>query len=204
MRFMFILSLNIFFNTLHLDQKYFRKKYEYFNKKYNLSYAYLYKSISSNEKFSYGFTYSITSALISFLICFIIQSLLNYFFFNVKRIAEQINGIKNNETNNINNQEEHKNDEDNNISIIIKSFRKSYIIIFSISIFLMFIIFYSLINFNQIYKGGVIDCFSGTFWTFIFLQIFPFIYCLIFAFFKYKGNKSNNKKLYNFGNWVYF
>ena len=204
MRFIFILSLNVFFNSLHLDQKYFRKKYEYFNKKYNLRYAYSYERISSNEKFSYGFTYSLSSALISFLMCFIIQSILNYFFFNVKRIVEQINVIKNNKANNINNKEEHKKDEENNISLIIKSFRKGFIIIFSISIFLMLIIFYSVINFNQIYKGGAIDCFSGAFWTFIFLQIIPFIYSVIFAFCKYKGNKSNNKKLYNFGNWVYF
>ena len=204
MRFIFILSLNVFFNALHLDQEYFRKKYEYFNKKYNLRYAYLNKSISSNEKFSYGFSYSITSALISFVICFIIQSILNYFFFNMKRIVEQIKSINNNRTNNINNKDEHKNDQENNISLIIKSFRKSYIIIFSISIFLMFIIFYSVINFNQIYKGGAVDCFSGAFWTFIFLQIIPFIYCLIFAFCKYKGNKSNNKKMYNFGNYIYF
>ena len=30
-QFIFMLSLNLFFNVLHLEQKYFRKKYEYFN-----------------------------------------------------------------------------------------------------------------------------------------------------------------------------
>ena len=36
MRMIFYLSLYIFFNLFHLEQKYFRKKFEFFNNKYNI------------------------------------------------------------------------------------------------------------------------------------------------------------------------
>ena len=82
MKNIFIISLNIFFNVLHLDQKYFKNKYIYFNNKYNIVHEYLDQNIPLNERLSYGFKNAYISGLISFLICFIIQSIINYFFFN--------------------------------------------------------------------------------------------------------------------------
>ena len=55
MKIMLLLTLNIFFNIFHLDQTYFRKKYEYFNNKYNIRYMFLNKKINLNERLSYGF-----------------------------------------------------------------------------------------------------------------------------------------------------
>ena len=55
----------------------------------------------------------------------------------------------------------------------------------------MILIFYSLITFNEVYRGGIIDLVSGTFWTFIFLQIVPFIYCFIFEIIKFGKIKNN-------------
>ena len=82
MKIIFIISLNIFFNVLHLDQKYFKNKYIYFNNKYNIVHEYLDQNIPLNERLSYGFKNAYISGLISFLICFIIQCTINYFFFN--------------------------------------------------------------------------------------------------------------------------
>jgi len=73
MRIIFILSINIFFNILHLEQKYFRKKFEYFNDKYKLRYTFLEEKISSFELFSYGFSHAYVAAFISFLVCLILQ-----------------------------------------------------------------------------------------------------------------------------------
>ena len=68
----------------------------------------------------------------------------------------------------------------------------------------MLIVFYSAIAFNGAYRGGAMDLIAGALWTFIFLQIIPFLYCLIFAFCRYQGIKKNKEKLYNFGLSVFF
>ena len=188
MRIIFILSLNIFFNILHLEQKYFRKKFEYFNGKYNLRYTFLEVKISSSELFYYGFSHAYAAALISFLICLIIQSVLNYFFFDVKKKL------------NIN----EKNKTKVEILQFMKEVRRRFIIIFAISLGIMVIIFYSSITFSQVYRGGVLDLIAGALWTFIFLQIIPFLLCLVFALFRYYGIKNNKKILYDLSLSVYF
>ena len=68
----------------------------------------------------------------------------------------------------------------------------------------MVIIFYLLINFNEVFRGGILDLVAGVFWTFIFLQIIPFIYCLIFALIRYKGIKNKNKKMYLLSQIIFF
>ena len=160
MKIIFNLSLIMFFNVLHLEQKYFRKKYEYFNNKYNLRYIHLAQTISLNERLLYGFKNTIISGLISFLICFIIQCIINYFIFK-----EEIYFDKNNE----NNDNYYLSDKDN----------KKYIIFFGITFIIMIIIFYSMIAFNEVYRGGFSDLLSASIWTFVFLQISPFIFLLI-------------------------
>ena len=192
-----MLSLNLFFNVLHLEQKYFRKKYEYFNQKYNIRYEFLYKTISLNERFKYGFTNSFISGFISFVICIIIQLFLDYFFFNIKRKIDLIDNSKyninkkdksNKETN------EHNfiyNISNNNIldNILIKE-NKKYLVYFCIEFLIMILIFYSIISFNEVYRGGITDLVAGTFWTFIFIQIVPFLYCFILTLIKYLNSKN--------------
>ena len=190
-RILFYLLINIFFNSLHLEQQYFRKKFYYFESKYNIINTYPEKIISLNERFIYAFTHSITSGIICFIICFVIQSLLNYFFFNSKN---DIIKIKNNSSNN-----------DREILKLLNEYYKTYfLIVFSIKFIVLLFICYSIINFTQIYTGGITDLFAGTIWTFIFLQVFPFIYCIIFSFFFKLKNKNKNNYLLNFGEFIYF
>lgn len=61
----------------------------------------------------------------------------------------------------------------------MKSTRKCFIIFFAISLGIMVIIFYGSITFAQVYRGGVLDLIAGALWTFIFLQIIPFLLCLV-------------------------
>ena len=196
MRIVFIFALNFFFNILHLDQKYFVKKYEYFNKKYNLINSFLTEKITLSERFVYGLTHAVLAGFISFLICIIIQSFLNFFFFDIKKELSKISESKKNLKN--------KKDEKNEILQLMTNARRCYIIFFSIGFAIMIIIFYSSITFAEVYIGGVLDLIAGVFWTFIFLQIIPFIYCLAFAFCRYKGLKDNNEKLYNIGQSIFF
>ena len=136
MRIIFILSINIFFNILHLEQKYFRKKFEYFNDKYKLRYTFLEEKISSFELFSYGFSHAYVAAFISFLVCLILQSALNYFFFDLKK---QLKNIKT-KTN------EH-------LLQLLESTRKRFIIFFTISLGIMIIIFFASIAFAHAYAN---------------------------------------------------
>ena len=170
MKIIFIISLNIFFNVLHLEQQYFRNKYIYFNNKYNIVHEYLEQNIPLNERLSYGFKNAYISGLISFLICFIIQCIINYFFFNEHIYFGKYNThIKVfNIRNNIN----------KNKNLSEKDYKK-YLLIFGIGFIIMIIIFYSVISFNEVYIGGYSDLLAATIWTFIFLQIIPFIFCLI-------------------------
>ena len=191
MRFIFILSLNMFFNILHLEQKYFRKKYTHFNEKYNIRNELLNDKISSNERFAYGLGHAPLSGFLSFLICLVIQSILNYFFFNIKKKLEKV--VADNSKN--------KKDE---ILQIMRNAKKSYIIFFGVGFAIMILIFYSAINFAEVYIGGVLDFLAGVFWTFIFLQIIPFVYSLLFAYFRYKGIRDGNEKLFLIGQFIFF
>ena len=199
-QFIFMLSLNLFFNVLHLEQKYFRKKYEYFNQKYNIRYEFLYKTISLNERFKYGFTNSFISGFISFVICIIIQLFLDYFFFNIKRKIDlidnskyDINKINKNDKSNKETNEYNfiYNISNNNIidNILIKE-NKKYLVYFCIEFLIMILIFYSIISFNEVYRGGITDLLTGTFWTFIFIQIVSFFYCFILTLIKYLYSKN--------------
>ena len=206
MRIVFIFSLNMFFNALHLNQKYFRDKYNHFNKKYNIRYAFLDKNISLSEQFRYGLGHAVLSGFISFLICLIIQSIFNYFLFNIKKKLTEIENIEKVDLKDSNQKKNSKNGKTNqkDILLLMKKAKKNYIIFFSVCFAIMLIIFYSVINFAQVYVGGVLDFVAGIFWAFIFLQIIPFIYCLIFSFCRYKGIKNNNEKLYKLGQSIFF
>ena len=200
MRIIFMICLNIFFNVFHLDQKYFRKKYEHFNQKYNLIYKPLNNNISLNERFKYGFECAIFSGFISFIICFIIEIIFDYFIFNIKK---KINIAKNPEIKNeikkkksINNKNSDENiyskilvNNNKDLNVLLKKENKKYLIFFGIGIIIMLLIFYSIITFNEVYKGGISDLIPGAFWTFIFLQIIPCVYCLFWALIIIKKNE---------------
>ena len=197
MRIIFILTLNIFFNIFHLEQKYFRKKFEHFNNKYNLINERMEGNISTSEIFTYGLTHAILSGFISFIVCLIIQSILNIFIFNSRKklnvIASRKSVIKGKDINKV-----------HEIYLILKHERKCYIIFFSIGMAIMVIVFYLLINFNEVFRGGILDLIAGVLWTFIFLQVVPFIYCLIFALIRYYGIKNKNKKMYILSQIIFF
>ena len=186
-RFIFILSLNMFMNILHLNHKYFYRKFEYFDKKYDLKNIELQTKISSSEIFSYAFKNTFLMGFISFLICFLVQELLNRFIINNrveidKLINSTIGKVK-----------------DEKIKEVLKKPRIKYIILVSINFALMLVFFYCVTNFYAVYRGGIIDYIAASLITFIFIQIFPFILCLIFSLFRYFGIKKSNDKLYKIG-----
>ena len=185
-RFFFMLCFNMFINSLFLTQKYFRKKYTYFNNKYNLQYNENIINISSNDKFGYAIKHTIGYAWCTFFICIIVQFVINYYLFNVRKKVWVILKEYDNNT-----KEEIK-----ELNIFFNRKNLTYIWIVCINFVLLIVFFFYIINFSQAYKGGVVDYVGGTLMTWIFLQIIPFISCLISALFRYYGLKKQNNRLY--------
>ena len=186
-KFCFMIILNIFINSMNLSQKYFFKKYEYFYKKYNL--VNNEKKIKLNAKIQYAIKNGFSEAMISFIICLIIYYLIEYILFNMRRNINYILLEKNMKIDRLNRK----------IIELMELARKKIIIYFSISSFIMILSFIYLINFSFAYPGGIIDCISNSIITFIFLQIFPFIYSLIICLMIYLSISKNNKILYQIG-----
>jgi hypothetical protein len=185
-RFIFFISLNIFMNTMHLNHKYFYKKYLYFDGIYDIKNVDIEK-ISSTEIFVYAFKNSVGYAFVSFMFCYIVQELLNRYILNNRiEMDNLINSKKDQVTN------------DEIKGVLLKQ-RIKYIIVTSINFAFMIMFYFYIVNFFAVYRGGIVDYLASATWTFIFMQIIPFIICLIFALFRYIGIKKSNNKLYQVG-----
>ena len=185
-RFIFMIILNMFFNSLFLTQNYFKKKYNHFNNKYNIQYNEDLEGISSNEKFSYALGSTIGFSISTFIICLILQFIINFFCFNLRKQVWEIlyeceNDIK---------------EEIKKLNKFFDSKKKNFIIAICINFVLMIFFGFYLINFSQAFKGGVLDYVAGTLITWIFLQVIPFLSCIISALFRYYGIKNKNERLY--------
>ena len=181
-RFIFMISLNFFINSTLLSQKYFSKKFHYFDSKYNIRFIDYGTDIPTNERFSYAFKNTIINSVICFAICFVIQSILNYLYFNIRN---KINEIIINDHN-----------VEEEIIDYLGTIMKKYKFMFLIDMILMILFFCYMVNFSSIYIGGDLDYISASILTFIFLQIFPFIICFILTLIRYFGLKTSSDKLY--------
>jgi hypothetical protein len=185
-RFCFMLSFNMFMNSLFLTQNYFKKRYKYFNEKYNLQYNEELKGISSAEKFGYALKYAAGYYISIFIICLIIQFIMNYYLFNLRKQVWALLKECNDD----------KKEEIKQMNLFMNSQTSTYIVIATINfIFIVFFFFY-IINFSQAFKGAVVDYIAGTFMTWLLLQIIPFISCFISALFRYYGIKNPDNRLY--------
>ena len=184
-RFLLMLIINIFFNSMTLTQNYFKSKYEYFNKKYQILESDNIKlKLNPLEILSYSMKHCFPEVIITFIICLIIQFIINFVFFGIRRELCIIS---------INEKKENINKE---VQKLIKKTRKRYIIFSFINLFLMIIFFVYLTNFSNAYSGGALDYVGAGIWTFIFLQIFPIISSLIIALLRQNGIKNRNVTMY--------
>ena len=186
-RFIFILSLNLFLNSLFLTQKFFKKKYNFFNEKYSLEQTdENYGIINLREQFIFALKHCVIYSLICFIIIIFVQFVMNYSFFNLRKKIWLVIKECNNE----------QKEEIQKINILFLRYNRYYLIITSINFIFMILFFYYLINFSQAYKGGYIDYITAGFMTWIMLQIFPFITCFISTIFRFCGLKKGHRKFY--------
>ena len=187
-RFLFMLILNIFINSMTITQNYFKDKYEYFNKKYQIEETdsdSIKIKIPPLERLSYAMNHCFPEVFITFVICMIVQFIINYIFFGIRRdlcyisINEKKEEIINRE-----------------VQKIIKKVKVRYIIFAVINLILMVVFFIYLTNFSNAYSGGALDYIGAGIWTFIMLQILPIISSLIIALLRYYGMKKNIQGMY--------
>ena len=168
-----------------ITQNYFKDKYEYFNKKYQIEETDKMKiKIDPLERLSYAMKHSFPEVIITFIICMIIQFIINFIFFGIRRELCLISINSNKE--NINNE----------VQKLIKKTKIRYIIFAFINLILMIIFFVYLTNFSMAYQGGALDYIGAGIWTFIFLQILPFVSSLIITCLRHYGIKKKSEGMY--------
>ena len=190
-KFCFMIIINLFINSIFLSQNYFYKKYEYFNKIYNINDKGIKKK--TNELIRYAMKKGFGKAMITFIICLIIYYLIEYILFNYRR---KINNLTIDE--NINITELNK-----EIFKLTKYIKKRIIIYICLSSITYIICFIYLINFSFAYPGGILDTISNSIITFIFLQIFPLISSLLICSLRYLSIIKEYRILYEFSQLLY-
>ena len=124
-----MIIVNMLINAMNLNQQYFVKKYEYFNKEYNLVNDE--KKIKLNVIMNYAMKNGFSKALISFVLCLIIYYLIEYILFNIRSNMNSILVEKSLNINKLNRK----------IIELMKLIRIKIIIYFSISSFILILSF---------------------------------------------------------------
>ena len=191
-RFIFLIMLNIFINSILLNQNYFEEKYYYFSDKYDFSHkAEKDLKISTIEKIKYSLNNCIINAVISFVFCIIIQLILGLVFFSTKKKIDNLI-------------EFNKIIEVKNENTVLKKIKCLFILFFFINFILIIIFSLFLLGFNLINNNSEIDFLIPSLATFIFLQIIPFLTSIIITIIMYSGLKNDNKNIINFGKSLLF
>ncbi len=179
-RSIFIIFVSLVFNLLYLDQTYFEKKFEHFQEKYKLVYGENENiKIPLGERISYALGKVFVNAIICFAFLLLVQLIVGALFLSIRNKVIKAK-IKKSQ----------KGFEELGTKVT-----KRYILFFVVVIILMAVFFLSLAGFGASYGGGVVDYFTGGIISLIILEIFPFLWSLIIALFRYLGFKTKNKCL---------
>ena len=188
----FMLMLNLFINALILTQDYFTNKFYFFNKKYNIKNIYLENNIPISEKIVYSMNHSLPRILITFIICLIIEIFIEHIFFIERKNYYNFFILKG------------FNDINITINILMKKIRIKYYIFIFINYLMMIPFFIYIANFSAVYISGYIDFIGAGIWTFILLQIYPFISSLLISILRYYGLKKYNNSCYKLSQFLSF
>ena len=198
-RSLFLIVLSFILNTLFLTQKYFSKKFNYFNGEYKLLVTktdelnieldeIIDSDIPTMELWKYAFNHTIVNAIIVFIILIVVQLVIGIIFFSLRSsVMETIRS---------NNLSEIKN--------LITKVRIKYIVFIIISLVLLVLFMFSFVGFGGAYGGSFPDYFIPGLVAIAILEIFPFIWSLILAIFRYVGIRTGNKCCYEFSQFFLF
>ena len=198
-RSLFLLVLSLLLNALFLTQYYFSEKFKHFNGEYKLIVTntdemavglneILNGNIPTKELWKYAFHHTYIKAIITFVILIVIQFLIGIIFFSLR--SSVLATIRSNDLNDIKN--------------LINKARIKYIVFFILCLILLIVFLFSFIGFGGAYGGAFIDYLVPGLVSIAFLEIFPFIWSLILAIFRYIGIRKGNKCCYEFSQFFLF
>jgi hypothetical protein len=186
-RSLFLVILSFLFSILFLDQKYYSKKFKYFNEKYKLvagttdgvtiTPEEVAGGVPSGELWKYSFTHTFVNGLIVFVLLLVAQFLIGVAFFSLRNKVIEV--LKKNDTSGINE--------------LVSQTRIKYLVFFIIVGVLLFLFLFVFIAFGGAYGGGFSDYFLPGIVALIFLEIFPFLWSLIISLLYYLGIKQKSK-----------
>ena len=198
-RSVFMIVLAFLLNILFLNQSYFSKKFSYFNQNYKLL-AYKNEEYIVNAKevtdekipgmkfFIYALTHTLINGIIVFAILIVLQFILALIFFNLRNklleLFQKNNFIK--------------------VQDLISKTKIKYIIFFILTIVLLLVFLVTFLGFGGAYGGGFIDYLTGGIISLIILEIFPFIWSIVIALFRYIGIRKGIKCCYEFSQFFMF
>jgi hypothetical protein len=198
-RSVFMIILAFLVNILFLTQNYFLKKYKYFNQNYkilaNKNDEFIVtpeeineESIPTGKLISYSISNGFLYAVIDFAILLIAQFLLGIIFLALRNKVLEI---------------VHKRDVNKTEDLVSKT-RIKYIIFFILTLCLLVVFLLTFVGFGGAYGGGFIDYLIPGIIALLFLEIFPFLWSLIIALFRYSANKNGSKCSFEFSQFFMF
>lgn len=186
-RSLFMVVLSFLLCILFLDQKFYSKKFKYFNEKYKLisgttdgvtiAPEEVIGGVTSGDLWSYSFSHTFVNGVIVFAILLVVQFILGIAFFSLRNKVIEV--LKKNDTSGINE--------------LVTQTRIKYIIFFIIIGVFLILFLFVFIAFGGAYGGGFSDYFLPGIVALIFLQIFPFLWSLIISLLYYIGIKEKSK-----------
>ena len=196
---LFLLVLSLILNALFLTQYYFSEKFKYFNSKYKLivtktdEITVVFDEITEGnipkiELWKYAFCHTYINAIIVFAVLIVVEFLIGIIFFSLRNSV--LETIRSNDLNDIKN--------------LISKARIKYIVFFILCLILLAVFLFSFIGFGSSYGGAFIDYLVPDFVSIAIFEVFPFIWSIFLAIFRYIGYKKGNKCCYEFSRFFLF
>ena len=196
---LFLLVLSLILNALFLTQYYFSEKFKYFNSKYKLivtktdEITVVFDEITEGnipkiELWKYAFFHTYINAIIVFAVLIVVEFLIGIIFFSLRNSV--LETIRSNDLNDIKN--------------LISKARIKYIVFFILCLILLAVFLFSFIGFGSSYGGAFIDYLVPDFVSIAIFEVFPFIWSIFLAIFRYIGYKKGNKCCYEFSRFFLF
>ena len=175
-RSIFMIILSFVINALCFNQSYYDKKFEHFNERYKFIFAEKDDiDVPVSQRIIYAISNGFGKAMLTLLILLIVQLILGVTVFSVRNKVIKAKRKKSREE----------------INNLISKVKLKYLIFFIVNLALMIIFLFTLAGFCGAYGGGFIDYFTASIITLIFFEIFPFIWSIAIALFRYFGFKAN-------------
>ena len=175
-RSIFMIILSFVINALCFNQSYYDKKFEHFNERYKFIFSEKDDiDVPVSQRIIYAISNGFGKAMLTLLILLIVQLILGVTVFSVRNKVIKAKRKKSREE----------------INNLISKVKLKYLIFFIVNLALMIIFLFTLAGFCGAYGGGFVDYFTASIITLIFFEIFPFIWSIAIALFRYFGIKKN-------------